>query len=68
MLAVGDPELPFPEALAAAADWYGRPATLQAVLGGRTADAALAAGMAVTRETLVLVRAAPEGRMRRTRS
>ena len=55
VLAVGDPGLPFAEALEAAEEWYGRRPQLQIVLGGVVEEEARAHGLEVKAETLVVV-------------
>ena len=55
VLAVGDPGLPFAEALEAAEEWYGRRPQLQIVLGGVVEDEVRAHGLEVKAETLVVV-------------
>ncbi|SHJ30491.1 Acetyltransferase (GNAT) family protein [Tessaracoccus bendigoensis DSM 12906] len=61
VLTVGDPELPFDEAVAAAEQWNAGPVTLQAVEGGRREGEALAAGFRPAKPTVVLVREAGPG-------
>ncbi|HMR48606.1 MAG TPA: GNAT family N-acetyltransferase [Arachnia sp.] len=61
VLAVGDPGLPFRQAVAAAEDWAGVPLPLQAVLGSAVAEEARALGWTVSSPTLVLVASAPSG-------
>lgn len=56
VLAVGDPELPFEEAVNAAEDWYRSPVTLQIVAGSRAESSAAGQGMEASGSTLVLVR------------
>lgn len=60
VLAVGDPELPFPDAVAAADEWYAAPSVLHAVTGGRAAEAAAGHGFVMRRPTVVLTRPAGE--------
>lgn len=55
-LAIGELDVPFASAVDLADEWYGRPATLQAVVGGRWAEAALAHGFTAATQTCVLVR------------
>lgn len=57
VLAVGDPGRALDEARAVVAGWAGEELPLQAVLGGRTADEALALGWAVDAPTVVMVAA-----------
>lgn len=59
-LAVGDPELPFEEAAAAVERWSKAPAKLQAVVGGRPFEEALAAGFVAAKETVVMIRDATQ--------
>ncbi|WP_077686054.1 GNAT family N-acetyltransferase [Tessaracoccus aquimaris] len=56
VLAVGDPEVPFEEALSLAGGWYEGPVTLQAVVDGRRAAEALAAGFVAAKPTIVQTR------------
>ncbi len=60
VLAVGDPEVPFEEALSLAREWYEGPVTLQAVVGGRRAAEALAAGFVAAKPTIVMTRPAAD--------
>lgn len=59
VLAVGDPGLPFSEAVAVVEDWAGAPAILQAVLGSAIADEAQALGWVASSPTGVMVARAP---------
>lgn len=55
-LAVGEPGMTFFDAIAAVESWYGAPAKLQAVVGGRQSKEATAAGFAPQKPTIVMVR------------
>ncbi|MBK7821673.1 MAG: GNAT family N-acetyltransferase [Tessaracoccus sp.] len=55
VLAVGDPGMPFLEAVAAANDWAGTQLLLQAVVGSRVAEEALALGWRAASPTVVMV-------------
>lgn len=59
VLAVGDPGMPLAEASAAVNEWVGAVLPLQAVLGSRVADEALALGWEAASPTVVMVAAAP---------
>ncbi|MDF1490014.1 GNAT family N-acetyltransferase [Tessaracoccus caeni] len=55
VLAVGDPGVPFAEACALAHEWAGERLPIQAALGSRVADEALAAGWEVASPTVAMV-------------